>query len=161
MHLLGLLLASPAAAAVLAGRKCRLTPSDASWPSTEEWTSLNASIDGRLLRTVPAASSCWPGNPFDSTIDCQDVTDGWGNGTWHSMQPESVDYPVWANNSCLPDEASGYSAEKGCTIGGLAQYIVNATTEEHIATALKWASQRNIRVTVKGTGHDLNARYVS
>ncbi|POS73269.1 hypothetical protein DHEL01_v208343 [Diaporthe helianthi] len=159
-QLLGLLLASPlaASAAVLPGPKCKSTPSDASWPSTAEWTSLNASIDGRLLRTVPAASSCWPGNPFGSTIDCQNVRDGWRNGTWHSMQPESVDYPVWANNSCVPDEASGYSADRGCTIGGLAQYIVNATTEEHIATALKWASEHNIRVTVKGTGHDLNAR---
>lgn len=161
MQLLHLLLASPAAAAVLAGQKCRSTPSDASWPSTAEWASLNASIDGRLLRTVPSASSCWPGNPFGSTLDCQDVSTGWGNGTWHSLQPESVDYPLYANNSCLPDDASGYSADRGCTIGGLAQYIVNATTEEHIATALKWASERNIRVTVKGTGHDLNARYVS
>lgn len=160
MQLLGLLLASPAAAAVLTGQRCRSTPSEASWPSTAQWASLNASIDGRLLRTVPAASSCWPGNPFDSSIDCQDVMDGWGNGTWHSMQPESVDYPLYANNSCLPDEASGYSADRGCTIGGLAQFIVNATTEEHVATALKWASERNIRITVKGTGHDLNARYV-
>lgn len=77
------------------------------------------------------------------------------------MQPESVDYPIWANNSCLPDEASGYSANSSCTIGGMAQNIVNATTEEHIATALKWASERSIRITVKGTGHDLNARYVT
>lgn len=160
MQLLHLFLVGPAAAAVLAGQKCRSTPSDASWPSTAEWASLNASIDGRLLRTVPAASSCYPGNPFGSTIDCQDVSAGWGSGTWHSLQPESVDYPLYANNSCLPDKASDYSADRGCTIGGLAQYIVNATTEEHIATALKWASERNIRVTVKGTGHDLNARYV-
>lgn len=160
MQLLHLLLASPAAAAVLAGQKCRSTPSDASWPSTAEWASLNASIDGRLLRTVPAASSCYPGNPFGSTLDCQDVSAGWTNGMWHSLQPESVDYPLYANNSCLPDEAYDYSADQGCTIGGLAQYIVNATTEEHIATALKWASDRNIRITVKGTGHDLNARYV-
>lgn len=161
MQLLHLLLVSPAAAAVLAGQKCRSTPSDASWPSATEWASLNASIDGRLLRTVPAASSCYAENPFGSTLDCQDVSAGWGNGTWHSMQPESVDYPLYANNSCLPDEASGYSADRGCTIGGYAQYIVNATTEQHVATALKWASERNIRITVKGTGHDLNARYVS
>jgi FAD/FMN-containing dehydrogenase len=40
------------------------------------------------------------------------------------------------------------------------QYIVNATTEEQIATALNWAATRNIRVVVKGTGHDLNGRYV-
>ncbi|KAG6364655.1 hypothetical protein INS49_006258 [Diaporthe citri] len=158
MQLLPLLLASSAAAAVLAGQKCRSTPSDASWPPTAEWASLNASIDGRLLRTVPAASSCCPGNPFGSALDCQDVSAGWASGTWHSMQPESVDYPLYAKNSCLPDEASGYSADRGCAIGGLAQYIVNATTEEHIATALRWASERNIRVTVKGTGHDLNAR---
>jgi FAD/FMN-containing dehydrogenase len=42
----------------------------------------------------------------------------------------------------------------------LPRYIVNATRLEHISEAMKWASQRNIRIVVKGTGHDLNGRYV-
>jgi len=42
----------------------------------------------------------------------------------------------------------------------LPQYIVNATEEGDVAAAMKWAVERNVRIVVKGTGHDLNGRYV-
>lgn len=139
-------------------RFCKTTPSDSSWPSRAEWNSLNRTIDGELLRTVPVASACSSGNPFGSTVSCEVATDNWSNGTWHSQQPESIDYQMYANNTCLPKDASGYSTEKGCSIEAFPQYIVNATEEIHVAYAMKWASDRNIRITVKGTGHDLNGR---
>jgi len=60
----------------------------------------------------------------------------------------------------LPDEVGSWSEKQGCTIGGLPQYIVNATEEVDVATAMKWAAERNVRIVVKGTGHDLNGRYV-
>jgi hypothetical protein len=137
---------------------CKSTTHDASWPSESDWNSLNSSINGFLLRTVPAASSCWSGNPFGSTISCNTTNENWSNGTWHSQQPESIDYQIYANNTCLPNDASGYSAERGCSINAFPQYIVNATEANHVAYAMKWASDRNIRITIKGTGHDLNGR---
>lgn len=145
-------------AIAISNSSCKTTPLDSSWPSQSEWASLNNSISGTLIRTAPIASSCWAGNPFDSSVSCESVTNNWINGTWHSMQPESIDYPIWANNSCLPDGASGYEEKKGCSIGAFPQYIVNATREEHVAVAMQWAAHRNIRIVVKGTGHDLNGR---
>lgn len=139
---------------------CKVTPYDAEWPSHADWAFLNSSIDNRLLSTVPVASSCWNGNPFDSSVACSTIQSNWTNASWQSQFPESIDYPIFANNSCLPPNAPGYVAERGCLIGGMPQYIVNATTEAQIATALQWAAARNIRVVVKGTGHDLNGRYV-
>jgi FAD/FMN-containing dehydrogenase len=53
-----------------------------------------------------------------------------------------------------------YSKAQGCKIGALPQYIVNTTQEADVAVAMKWAADRNIRIVVKGTGHDLNGRYV-
>lgn len=137
---------------------CKVTPHDASWPSNSDWRSLNATINGSLLRTVPAASACWPDSPFVSHIPCDTATNKWTNGTWHSQQPESIDYQIYANNTCLPKDASGYSTKRGCNIGAFPQYIVNATEAKLVAYAMKWASERNIRVVVKGTGHDLNGR---
>lgn len=139
-------------------RLCKTTPSESSWPSPEDWASLNSTINGSLRRTVPAASACWSDNPFDSTISCEVATDKWSNGTWHSQPPESINYQLYANNTCLPTNVSGYSAEKGCSIDAFPQYIVNATDASNVAYAMKWASDRNIRVTVMGTGHDLNGR---
>ena len=79
---------------------------------------------------------------------------------YHAQWPESVDYSIWANNSCVPPGQDGYTKDKGCNVGGMPQYIVNATSEAQIATAMKWATQKNIRIVVKSTGHDLSGRYV-
>ena len=145
---------------VFADKACKATPYSSAWPSENDWQALNSSIDGRLLKTVPVASSCWSGNPYGSQVPCDAVETNWTSGIFHAAMPESIDYPVWANNSCLPPSASGYDKQQGCELGGLPEYIVNATQECHVATALKWAAERNIRVSVKGTGHDMNGRYV-
>ncbi|PKX90057.1 putative isoamyl alcohol oxidase [Aspergillus novofumigatus IBT 16806] len=137
---------------------CKLSPLDAGWPSTEEWAALNASIQGALIKTTPVASSCYPGNPFGSTENCTIVTKYWSYAAYHSAWPESVDYSVYTNNSCVAPGVAGYTEGRGCSIGALPQYIVNATTEEQVAKAMQWASKRNIRVVVKGTGHDLSGR---
>ncbi|KAL0940326.1 isoamyl alcohol [Colletotrichum truncatum] len=143
---------------VSAQQSCKLTPFDAAWPSDADWSALNTTIGGTLIGTKPIASSCYPGNSFHSPQSCDEVKKGWGYSDYHASLPESIDYPLYANNSCLPPGATGYSASKGCEIGGLPQYVVNATTEEQVATAMSWASKRNIRIVVKGTGHDLNGR---
>jgi FAD/FMN-containing dehydrogenase len=92
-------------------------------------------------------------------VACGVVEANWTSGIFHSERPESVDYPIYANNSCLPPGSAGFDPTQGCHLGGLPEYIVNATTENQVASAVKWAADRNIRVVVKGTGHDLNGRY--
>jgi hypothetical protein len=140
---------------------CKTSPGDVTWPSLEEWSVFNQTVHGSLIKTTPAGSSCYPGNPFGSPENCTNVKDHWSYAAYHAAWPESVDYSIYANNSCLPPGVDGYSKDKGCSIGGLPQYIVNATNEQQVAVAMKWASQRNIRVVVKGTGHDLSGRYVT
>ncbi|KAH6638598.1 hypothetical protein BKA67DRAFT_528851 [Truncatella angustata] len=144
---------------VLSQATCKLTSSDASWPNTADWQALNDTLDGSLIATRPAASSCYDGNPFNSSFSCNLVEANWTQSAFHASLPESVDYPIFANNSCLPPGASGYNETLlGCHIGGLPIFVVNTTSAEHIATALAWASARHIRIVVKGTGHDLNGR---
>ncbi|KAJ9315208.1 CAZyme family AA7 [Paecilomyces variotii] len=156
--LLYLLFLAVIAAAASTPSDCKSSPQNASWPPSEEWSALNKSIDGVLIKTSPAPSSCYPGNPFNSPEDCTDVSKYWTYAKYHAAWPESVDYSLYTNNSCLPPGVEGYVEERGCSIGGLPQYIVNVTKEEQVATALEWASKRNIRVVVKGTGHDLSGR---
>ncbi|KAF6828789.1 isoamyl alcohol [Colletotrichum plurivorum] len=151
------LLSLVSAAGVLA-QTCKTTPNDAAWPSEADWSALSTTLQGTLVKTQPVASSCYPGNPFNSPQTCEDVEKGWGFSDFHALVPESIDYPLYANNSCLPPGATGYSASKACDVGALPQYVVNATTEEQVAAAMSWASKRNIRIVIKGTGHDLNGR---
>ncbi|TGO08983.1 hypothetical protein BTUL_0184g00300 [Botrytis tulipae] len=82
----------------------------------------------------------------------------WALASWQANTSEGIDYPIYTNNSCLPTDVAGYQVGKNCEIGGSPIYVVNATTEDQIATAMKWATERDIRIVIKGTGHDLNGR---
>ena len=141
-----------------ASGQCKTTPLDANWPSREEWHALNASIDGTLIRTAPAASACYLGNPFDSDIPCNVTETGWTSTDFHAELPASIDFPLFANNSCVPPGQQGYVNGSDCTLGALPTYVVNATNGHAIAFAMQWAAKRNIRIVVKGTGHEYNGR---
>ncbi|KAI8261349.1 FAD-linked oxidoreductase ZEB1 [Colletotrichum sp. SAR11_239] len=104
---------------VSAQQSCKVTPLDAAWPSDADWAALNTTINGALIKTIPVASSCYSGNPFGSSEACEDVEKGWTSSDFHAAFPESIDYPLYANNSCLPPSATGYSAAQGCELGGL------------------------------------------
>lgn len=84
----------------------------------------------------------------------------WTLAAFHANLPESISSPVYANNSCLPPGAVGYDEAVGCHLGGYPIYVANATSDEQITLAVKFASDRNIRIVVKGTGHDLAGRFV-
>ncbi|EXK29244.1 hypothetical protein FOMG_14412 [Fusarium oxysporum f. sp. melonis 26406] len=158
MRLLALLLCSAALASPTEPPKCKLSPFDKAWPIDAEWAALNESISGSLIKTRPAASSCYKTNPFDSPLKCNVVEANWTQSMFHANLPESISSALYANNSCLPPGAQGYSKTVGCHLGGYPSYVVNATSDEQIALAVKWASERNIRIVVKGTGHDLCGR---
>lgn len=137
--------------------RCKANPIESTWPRWSEWTALNHSIEGALISTSPVASSCWNDTRFNSPFTCSTVESNWTSSTFHAALPESIGAFIFANNSCVPpDSADGDSL--GCQLGGLPSYVVNATNTHQVATAMKWASERNLRVVIKGTGHDLNGR---
>jgi len=141
---------------------CKVTPSDAQWPSPQDWATFNATVNGALIKTAPIASTCFRNNPFNIKTQCADVTEQWENATFHRMLPESIDFPIFTNRACVPSSKTGGSTLGGaCTVGAYPAYVVKATNVVQIATALTWASQKNIRVVIKGTGHDLSGRYAA
>ncbi|KFA79441.1 hypothetical protein S40288_09236 [Stachybotrys chartarum IBT 40288] len=137
---------------------CKTHPLDLEWPSIDDWTTLNESTNGALIKSSPVASSCYDSNPFASGVTCPQVQDQWFYSVFQAEQPESINYHYWANNSCVPPNDEGYMEGQDCKLGGLPEYILNATTPQQIAIATTWASSRNIRIVVKGTRHDLNGR---
>lgn len=117
--------------------QCKTSPLDIGWPSTDEWAALNVTIDGVLIKSQPIASSCYPGNPFNSPDSCDAVAANWSLASFHAALPESCGSQLFANNSCLPPGVVGYTENQGCDIGGMPQYVVNATTEQQMATAMR------------------------
>ncbi|KAJ0127927.1 hypothetical protein HZ326_28974 [Fusarium oxysporum f. sp. albedinis] len=111
---------------------CKNHPSSADWPSTGEWDALNQTVSCVLIRSTPAAS-CYNDSDFSSVVSCENVTDNWLLSEFHADKPAKLAV-------CLN------------------KYILEATSAAQIATAMKWASSRNIRIVIKGKGHDLNGR---
>lgn len=62
--------------------------------------------------------------------------------------------PLFANQSCDPFQPQS----KACTLGNYIRYAVNATSSKDIATALKFAQDKNIRFVIRNTGHDYLGR---
>ncbi|RAL62696.1 hypothetical protein DID88_004539 [Monilinia fructigena] len=130
---------------------CKALPGDRSWPSTAEWNSLNHTVDGRLIATVPIASPCHDPN-YDSA-ECAYLQANWGNPSLHFNSSSSLMSPyftILGNQSCTP-----YSSESSpCLIGNYVDFAVNVSKPEDIISAIQFAKTHNIRFVIRNTGHD-------
>ena len=67
--------------------------------------------------------------------------------------------PYWLNNSCSPFAPfAGANGSGSCTLGNLAQYAINISDAATVAAGIKFAQDKNIRLTIKNTGHDVLGR---
>jgi hypothetical protein len=57
--------------------QCKCLPRDPCWPSTSDWSSLNQTVGGRLIATVPLAHPCH--DPNYDPERCQALQDAWQN----------------------------------------------------------------------------------
>ena len=57
---------------------CKCFPGDECWPTAEEWSDFNATVDGRLIATVPLAAACHD-NTWGSydNVTCMTLRNGW------------------------------------------------------------------------------------
>ncbi|KAF6820887.1 FAD binding domain protein [Colletotrichum plurivorum] len=146
------------------GDVCKCLPSEPCWPSTDDWSSFNETLSGRLIKTIPPASVCYPSEPNYDEAVCGAVLANWTTSPFHSADPASVPSP-WSNSSCNPIYPNGTSVagdpdagKKGCSLGALPPYVVNATDASDVQKALRFAKKRNLRVTIKNTGHNGSGR---
>ncbi|KAI5864079.1 FAD-binding domain-containing protein [Durotheca rogersii] len=130
-------------------KACKRIPGDAGWPGAGEWTRLNRTVEGRLIRTEPIATLCH--NPHFDLPACQKLRETWMFADAHIHSPAEFVAPYFQNRSCDPYT----SRADPCSIGNYAQYSINVSEVEHIQAGIRFARQNNIRLTIKNTGHDL------
>ncbi|KIK69142.1 hypothetical protein GYMLUDRAFT_35210 [Collybiopsis luxurians FD-317 M1] len=131
---------------------CRVLPSDPSWPAVDVWDAFNASVDGRLIKTVPIASPCH--DPHYDFEACEYVKKNWHETDMHISHPSSVIDAVFLNKSCDPFT----SRQSPCYVGSYVQYAVNVSEPIHVMKTVQFAKRHNIRFVVKNTGHDYMGR---
>ncbi|KAI1107967.1 FAD-binding domain-containing protein [Jackrogersella minutella] len=139
------------------GDECRSIPGDDSWPTPEDWDSLNDTVEGRLIATVPIAAPCH--NDFSTTtttIDtynedqCDSLRRVWFFPETHLPSSSSPMAYTFSHNSCNPFLDPSVS----CTLGNLVAYTINATNAWDIQQGLDFAKRHNVRLVIRNTGHD-------
>ena len=139
------------------GTDCKSVPGRPDWPPVESWQALNTSLNGRLLAPLPPSVVCDPSKTnFFNNDTCSLVGASWFNSSFHADDPVSVDWPNWQNDACLPTAIYNESTE--CDTKPFPNYVVNASQPEHVAAAIRFAAQTNVRLSIKGTGHDFLGR---
>lgn len=90
LALLGVVSANPTP------NQCKSFPGDKSWPSQAEWNSLNKTVGGRLVATVPLGAPCHVPTFDDAT--CESLKKDW--------QFEKIQY---VPNMCFEDVTLTFS----------------------------------------------------
>jgi hypothetical protein len=131
---------------------CKASPGSASWPSASAWKALNHTVSGRLIKPAPPGAVCHPKEVEYNKLVCPSVQSEWETIFFHVDNPISSAWNNFNNDSCLP------IASDPCSGAGYPVYVVNATESAHVQAAVQFAGKYNVRLNVKGTGHDYLGR---
>ncbi|KAL8776127.1 MAG: hypothetical protein Q9213_008382 [Squamulea squamosa] len=135
-------------------RSCKAHPETLSWPSEAQWINLNTSVSGQLLSPLPAAAVCDSSLPVFHNDTCTSVASQWSVSDFHANDPMSMMQPNWENDACLPEP------NVRCDLKQYPRYVLNATKPAHVKAAIDFARTHNVRLIVRGTGHDFLGRLV-
>lgn len=130
-------------------------PTDSCWPSLAEWSSLNRTVAGKLIKNVQPAAACYPG-PYQDDAKCEYINSQWRSQDFHSSTPIGLSYPT---ESCpVLNLTAGQQPAQSCTLGDQPVYTVNAMEASDVSKGIKFAKRHNLRLVIRDTGHDLLRR---
>lgn len=123
---------------------CRAAPGTAEWPLEREWSQLNSSLGGALIKAVPPAAVCYDGPSRDEAA-CNILLFNATFNRYYINNPVNQ-FSEWPEgDTCHLRPASGES----CTQGGFPTFVVNATTVKQIQMAVNFARNKNLRLVIK------------
>ncbi|KAJ6557654.1 hypothetical protein B0H19DRAFT_946457 [Mycena capillaripes] len=124
---------------------CRNVPGNAGFPDANTWSTLNATISGRLVVAVPTAKYC------ANLGGCTDAQ--WTSARFRYGIPGAMNqgYDLNPPSLCLRNSTT-------CGQGDVPLYSVEAQTAKDIQAAVKFAAAHNLRLVVKSSGHDFLGR---
>ncbi|KAF7312068.1 FAD-binding domain-containing protein [Mycena indigotica] len=131
--------------------RCRNIPNSIGYPNSSTWAAFNTSISGRLINAVPTAKYC-------ATLvgGCTDAQ--WTSSVFRGSIPGSMCQTNWEQGYDLTPPSVCLRNGTTCGQGDVSLYSVEAETIEDIQTAVKFASQHDLRLAVKSSGHDYLGR---
>jgi hypothetical protein len=129
-----------------ASTSCKVVPSSPQWPAESAWATLNATITGRLMKPLAPAAACHRDQPNYDAGACEEITDNFKRGKFHTDHPTSSMWQNYNNYSCMPDAAAT------CSSSGYPVFVVAATSAKDVQAAVNFARTNKIRLNIKSTG---------
>lgn len=121
-------------AAVMRAGFRRRRPSDADWPSQAAWKRLNDAVDGNLIPVEFPIAACV--KDVDSAA-CKELIGKLKNPYYIGDQPGVTQTLGWVDAWVTKPSV----------------YAVAARNAQHVAAAVNFARENNLRLVVKGGGH--------
>jgi FAD/FMN-containing dehydrogenase len=112
----------------------RVRPSDPGWPSKEAWKRLNDAVDGNLIPVDFPINACLSS---PQSADCKALFANVKNPYYIGDTPGITQTLGWVD---------GWATKPSV-------YAVAARNADHIAAAVNFAQENNLRLVVKGGGH--------
>ncbi|GJJ15496.1 hypothetical protein Clacol_009774 [Clathrus columnatus] len=130
--------------------KCRSQLGDPLFPTINELSQFNDSIDGQLIAIVPSGSYCL------SRGGCTEAE--WTSSVFRSTIPGAMTNVNWEQNYSSDPNELCFRNSTICGAGNVPIFGVNASKPEHIQAGIEFARTRNLKLVVKSTGHDFLGR---
>lgn len=146
---------------ILAQSDCKCIYGEECWPSPVEFQALEVNLSTALVYPVPPESACYS-NLNLTGPSCADFHEHASSTTWRADQAGSMQHPnleqqVFSNGTI---DACYFNTTLGipCLQGAVPVVGVEARTILDVKLAVCFASQYNLRLAVKNTGHDIMGR---
>ncbi|KAE8402671.1 hypothetical protein BDV37DRAFT_284478 [Aspergillus pseudonomiae] len=124
---------------------------DDCWPDIQTWNDFNATVGGRLIRSVPSAAVCH--TERYNADKCTVAKESWLDSFWRTNQTGAYSATVWEmgkTGQCFINA----SVSAPCDQGRVPYYMVRAASVEDIQASVKFASEKDLLLVTKNTGHD-------
>ncbi len=119
--------------------KCRCLPNQDCWPSESDWGSLSKQLSKPLVKPKSELSPC---KENEKSAACQ-------------LALKNMQNPFYVQS--LPGETMSQGWYKAWD-SQLSEYAVEAQSTKDVVAAVNFARQHNIKVVIKGAGHDYLGR---
>jgi len=122
-------------------KDCRCVPGDDCWPSLDDWHAFNLTVNGRLSVPESPVQPCL--EEGGESMNCKEALKRIGQD------------PFWLE---LFPGATQSTGQVGAWNAYPSSYAVEVMDESDIVSAVNFAKNNNLRLVVKGTGHDYYGR---
>jgi FAD/FMN-containing dehydrogenase len=118
---------------------CRCLPSQVCWPSVQAWSKLSKQVSGRLIKPILPLAVCAKDQKNKA---CKQALKAIKNPFYMQSKSGNSESQGWLN--AWKNQASTYAVE--------------AKNTKDVAAAVNFARKHNLRLVIKGAGHDYLGR---